>query len=264
MISKKIKALVLDMDGVLWTGDSPIGDLSGIFNRIYDRGLLVAFATNNSIRTPSAYIERLENFGVRNLVPDNVITSSITLADELKISFSAGGEVFVIGEEGLKAAITDAGFNVIEDNPSKDIIAVAVGIDRKINFNKLKTATLLIREGIPFYGTNPDKTFPTPEGMILGTGSLLAALITSTDVNPIIVGKPSPKMIAMARKRLGVQPSETLVIGDRLETDVASGQADGCHTALVFSGISNINDLNNWSPRTDYYADSLSDLLHNE
>jgi len=261
MISQKIKALILDMDGVLWTEDKPIGNLPRIFARINKKGLSIAFATNNSTRTPQKYIERLGNFGVFNLDHRHVITSSIVLADELSKDIPVKGEVFVIGEEGLKIAIGDAGFKVIEHNPSNRVNAVVVGIDRKINFDKLKIATLLIRKGIPFYGTNPDKTFPTPEGLILGTGSLLAALISATDVNPISFGKPSPKMIALARNRLGVKPADTLVVGDRLGTDIASGQADGCKTALVFSGVSSKSDLKKWTPKPDYIAGNLSDLL---
>ena len=261
MISKILKALILDMDGVLWKEDTIIGDLPKIFAQINEKGLRVGFATNNSTRTPKKYIERLEKNGVRDLDPRYVITSSIALADEISNRFPVKGDVFVIGEEGLKNALREAGFTVIESKPSNKIVAVVVGIDRKINFDKLKAATLLIRKGIPFYGTNPDRTFPTPEGLILGTGSLLAALVASTDVSPKIFGKPSPKMIAMARNRLAVEPVETLVVGDRLDTDIASGQADGCHTALVFSGISNRSDMEKWNPKPNYCAESLSDLL---
>jgi len=261
MISNKIKALILDMDGVIWTDDHPIGDLPNLFIHIFNMGLKVAFATNNSSKTRQKYIERLKLFGVTQSEFHNVLTSSIAMAIELSERFPAKGNIFVIGEYGLKEEIKKSGFNVFDSSPSSDILAVVAGIDRNINYEKLKIATLLIREGIPFFGTNPDKTFPTPEGFVPGAGSILAAITSSTGVDPFIVGKPSPKIINLARELLGVNPTETLVVGDRIETDIASGQADGCKTALVLSGVSTLEDLKKWNPPPDYLADSLSALL---
>jgi 4-nitrophenyl phosphatase len=265
MFPKEIRALILDMDGVIWKDDSPIGDLSGIFQRIANLNIKVAFATNNSSNSISKYIERLIKFGIVQSEFHNIISSSIVMANELSKSFPEKGNIFVIGEIGLKETISKQGFMVLDDKLSNDIQAVVVGIDRKIDYKKLKTATLLIRRGIPFYGTNPDKTFPTPEGLVPGAGSLLAAIKAATDVDPIVLGKPHPNMIRMAREFLGVEPRETLVVGDRVETDIASGQADGCRTALVLSGVSTLDDSKKWSPPPDYIANTLSDLLyHND
>jgi 4-nitrophenyl phosphatase len=261
MISSKITSIILDMDGVLWSENNPIGDLPMVFQTISKKSLSVALATNNSTRTPIEYIERLRKFGVNNLEPWQIITSSLALATDLVHKLPDKGDVFVIGENGLKTALLDVGFNVVDDEHTKDVVAIAVGIDRNLTFNKLRRATLLIRSGLPFYGTNPDKTFPTPEGLILGTGALIAALSTATDVNPVIMGKPSPYMISLARKRLKSLPDETLVVGDRLETDIAGGQADGCHTALVLSGVTSLSMANNWHPSPDIIAKDLSALL---
>lgn len=261
MIPSTIKALILDMDGVLWTENNPIGDLPKIFQNISDRSIKVALATNNSTRTPSQYLERLQNFGVSDLQEWQILTSSQVVTKELLSMFPEKGDIFVIGENGLISAIDDAGFHIVDEDHTEKAVAVAVGIDRGITFNKLRRATLLIRKGLPFLGTNPDKTFPTPEGLILGTGALLAALSTATEVYPKIMGKPSPDMISMARQRLGTLPHETLVIGDRLETDIASGQADGSLTALVLSGVTSIEALNSWSPAPDYCARDLAALL---
>jgi len=249
------------MDGVLWSENDPIGDLPTIFQTISRKSLSVVLATNNSSRTPIEYLDRLIRFGVKNLEPWQIITSSLALAADLSSKFPDKGDVFVIGEKGLKIALKDEGFNVVDDEHALDTVAVAVGIDRNISFNKLRRATLLIRGGVPFYGTNPDKTFPTPEGLILGTGALLAALSTATDVNPVIMGKPSPYMISLARKRLKSLPDETLVVGDRLETDIAGGQADGCLTALLLSGVTTLSMANNWHPSPDIIANDLSALL---
>ena len=249
------------MDGVLWSDNDPIGDLPGIFQTISKRSLSVALATNNSTRTPAQYIERLRKFGVKNLESGQIITSSLALATDLARILPDRGDVFVIGETGLRTALLDAGFSIVDEEYAEMAVAVAVGIDRDISFNKLRRASLLIRKGVPFYGTNPDKTFPTPEGLILGTGSLLAALSTATDVKPSIMGKPSPYMIALARQRLASQPHETLVVGDRLETDIAGGQADKCLTALVLSGVTSLAMANAWRPKPDYIVKDLSTLL---
>lgn len=249
------------MDGVLWTGNSPIGNLPEVFKTIADRSFKVALATNNSIRTPHQYVERLENYGVQGLSDRQILTSSLVLAMELRRMFPNGGDVYVIGENGLIKALEEEGFHIVDEENTANVIAVAVGIDRGITFNKLSRATLLIRKGLPFFGTNPDKTFPTPQGLILGTGAILSALTTATNIIPRIMGKPSPEIIKMARQRLGTIPSETLVVGDRLETDISSGQADGCLTALLLSGVTSAENIDAWSPAPDYCAKDLTTLL---
>jgi len=249
------------MDGVLWTENSPIGDLPKIFNFISDQKIKLSLATNNSTRTPEKYVEKLSEYGVTNVQEWQIITSSLVLANELSRLFPGKGDVYVIGEDGLIDAIENEGFSVVGADHADKVVAVAVGIDRNITFDKLRKATLLIRKGVLFLGTNPDKTFPTPDGLILGTGALLAALSAATDVSPKIMGKPSPDMIKLARNRLGSLPGETLVVGDRLETDIASGQADGCLTALVLSGVTQLEAVSGWHPAPDYCVENLSTLL---
>jgi 4-nitrophenyl phosphatase len=198
-----IKALILDMDGVLWKDDTPIGDLPTIFARIRERGLKVALATNNATRTIDEYLAKL------------------------------------------------SGFNV----------TLVSSFDRSVTYSKLSRATLHIRAGVPFYGTNPDKTFPTPEGLVPGAGAILASIESATSVEPIIIGKPKPAMMYMALERLGMQPEETLVVGDRLETDIAAGQAAGCKTALVLSGVSTRRQAEAWQPVPDLIVDDLCTLI---
>jgi 4-nitrophenyl phosphatase len=134
-------------------------------------------------------------------------------------------------------------------------------MDRSLTYAKLSKATLLIRSGVPFYGTNPDRTFPTPEGLVPGSGAILAFLETASDVKPILGGKPSPAMMDLAMQRLGTSPQQTLAVGDRLETDVLGGQNAGCRTALVLSGVATLQDLENWSPKPDLVAKDLAQLV---
>ncbi len=252
------------MDGVLWTGDNPIGDLGTIFKSIARCGLNVCLATNNATRTPEQYLVRLKEFGVDGLETWQIVTSGHALASELGKRFPQKGEVYVIGEAGLCQALSEIGFSVIDENnwsPTQKIVAVAVGMDRNINFSKLRRATLLIRAKVPFYATNPDRTFPTPEGLIPGAGALLAALVAASDVEPVVVGKPAPFMITLAQERLRTSTRQTLVVGDRLETDIAGGRAAGCPVALVLSGVSTKEMAEAWNPSPDIIAPDLASLV---
>jgi 4-nitrophenyl phosphatase len=256
-----IKALILDMDGVLWKDSTPISDLPAIFARIHERGLKVAMATNNATRTVDEHLEKLAGFGV-TLKPWQIISSALAAADALAKGFPDGGGVFIVGENGIQRALEERGFTPIID-PTDETTPVAVvgSIDRDVSYQKLRRATLHIRTGAPFYGTNPDKTFPTPQGLVPGSGSILAAIEAASGVEPIIVGKPKPSMMYMALERLGASPEETLVVGDRLETDIAAGQAAGCKTALVLSGVSTREQAEAWQPAPDLIADDLASLV---
>ena len=248
------------MDGVLWRDNTPIGNLSDIFARIRELGLKVALATNNATKTVDEYLEKLSGFGVR-LEPWQIITSALATTDRLAKQFPNRGPVFVIGGNGIQRALEECGFTpIIDPDDETTPVAVVGGIDRFVTYGKLRRATLLIRGGVPFYGTNPDKTFPTPQGLVPGAGAILAAIEAATDVKPVILGKPEPAMMYMALERLGVTPEETLVVGDRLETDIVAGQAAGCKTALVLSGVTTRQQAEAWQPAPDFIAYDLSTL----
>jgi 4-nitrophenyl phosphatase len=138
--------------------------------------------------------------------------------------------------------------------------AVIMGMDRGINFQKLCEAALLVRRGIPFYATNPDKTFPTPRGEVPGAGAWYSIIVTSTNVQPIVAGKPFPFLMELSLEKLGTKKEETLVIGDRLETDIAAGQGVGCPTALVLSGVSSMEQAEAWMPAPDLIVENLESL----
>ena len=260
MIPSNIKALILDMDGVIWRADAPIGDLAKIFARIEARGLKYVFATNNGTKTPEQYVERLAGLGV-NVKPSQVVTSALGVAYMLAQRYPKGTKVFMIGEDGIKVALEEKGFEVLSTNDAPEAKAVVMGIDRGITFDKMREATLLVRSGVPFYATNPDKTFPTPRGEIPGAGAWLSVVTTATEVEPIIAGKPFPFMMELSLEILGTKKDETLVVGDRLETDIAAGQAVGCKTALVLSGVSTKSQADTWQPQLDMIADDLSTLI---
>jgi 4-nitrophenyl phosphatase len=172
-----------------------------------------------------------------------------------------GVKIFAIGEEGVMKALRDKGFEPLPVEEAEKAQAVVMGIDRQINYNKMREAALLVRRGLPFYATNPDKTFPTPRGEIPGAGAWVSVIVTATGVEPIYAGKPAPYLLELARERLGTAKEETLVVGDRLETDIAGGQAAGCPVALVFSGVSTRKEGKAWKPGIDVMAEDLGELI---
>ncbi|MCK4726804.1 MAG: hypothetical protein KAT29_13420, partial [Anaerolineales bacterium] len=155
--SNTVKAIIIDMDGVLWRGSEPIGDLAAVFKRIEQKGLRAILATNNPTLTVDQYLDKLHDFGV-TLNPEQVITSAIATAQYLAERFPQGGPVYVIGEDGVHHALAEQDFFPAEDTA----LAVIVSLDRGLTYEKLLRATLLIRSGIPFIVTNPDSTLPIP------------------------------------------------------------------------------------------------------
>ncbi|MBI5944352.1 MAG: HAD-IIA family hydrolase [Chloroflexi bacterium] len=260
MIPSNIKALILDMDGVVWKGDAPIGDLAATFQRIRERGLKFVFATNNGTKTPEEYQKKLADLGVK-IEAYQVVTSALGVAFMLSRKFPRGTKVFMIGEDGIRVALEEKGFQILSTEDAPQAQVFVMGIDRTINFMKVAEATLLVRAGVPFYTTNTDKTFPTPRGEIPGSGSWLSVITSATGVEPIVAGKPFPYLMELSLERLGTKKNETLIVGDRLETDIAAGQAVGCPTALVLSGVSSKAQAAAWQPKMNIVAESLSDLV---
>ena len=248
------------MDGVIWRADAPLGDLPAIFHRIRERGLKFVFATNNGTKTPEQYINKLGNLGVQ-VEPWQVITSAQALSYALTQKFPRGSKIFMIGGDGVRMALEESGYEILSVENAPAAEAVVMGIDTEINFQKMSEATYLVRRGIPFYATNPDKTFPTPRGEIPGAGAWYSVIVTATGVQPVVAGKPFPFLMELALERLSTKKAETLVVGDRLETDVAGGQGVGCPTALVLSGVSTLEQANDWKPALDFIADDLSQLI---
>lgn len=254
------KGLILDMDGVLWADSHALIDLPATFSRFKELNLAVALATNNSTRTVEQYLEKLAGFGV-SVEPWQIITSALAVAEMLASRFPAGTPLFAIGGEGVMQALSARGFEVLPIQKASQAEAVVFGIDRDINFNKMVEATLLVRAGKPFYATNPDKTFPTPRGQIPGAGAWLSVITTASQVEPIIAGKPKTAMLQMALDRLGTPKEQTFVVGDRLETDIAGGQALGCPTALVLTGVATREQGEAWKPKIDVIGKDLAELV---
>ncbi len=252
----QIEGLILDMDGVLWRGSEPIGDLPAEFAQIQAMGLKFVLATNNSVRTPEEHLAKLRAFGV-DVGPDKLINSSMAVIYLLKAYYPEGGPVYVVGSNGLKQQLSEAGYPHAEEN----VLAVVVGLDREFDFAKLARANRLIRAGAKFIGTNPDVTFPMPDGLGPGAGSILAAIAAATQTEPVIAGKPESAMMRMALERMGIGAETALAVGDRLDTDIASAQGIGCRTAVVLTGVATVDTIAAWSPQPDLVAADLAAIL---
>jgi 4-nitrophenyl phosphatase len=253
-----IKGLIIDMDGVLWHDTQPIGDLPAIFAQIQSSGLKTILATNNTTKTIDEFHQKLRDFGVV-LEEWQVINSSQALGALLQEKYPHGADIYVIGQPSLKNTLSEFGFRIVTEQ--EDAHLVVSGLDYTLTFDKLKHAYLLIRNGCEYFATNGDATYPTLEGLIPGSGSIVAALETASGRKAKIVGKPSPDLYEIALKRLQLPPEETLAIGDRLETDIVGAQVAGIHTALVLTGASTLDQLKNFQPKPDIVAEDLTDLI---
>jgi len=261
MIPSNIKALILDMDGVVWKSDAPIGNLPEIFARIRERGLKFVFATNNGTKTPEEYQQKLADLGV-DVDSTQIVTSALGVAFMLAQKYPRGTKIFMIGGKGVRVALEEKGFEILSVENASQAQIFVMGIDPEVSFQKVAEATLLVNAGIPFYTTNTDRTFPTPRGEIPGSGSWLSVITSATGIEPISAGKPFPYLMELSLERLGTKKEETLVVGDRLETDIAAGQSVGCPTAAVLSGVSTREQAEAWKPSPPtFIAECLSELV---
>jgi len=227
--------LVIDMDGVLWRGGTPLPGLAAFFDALAARAMPRVLATNNAGRTPAQYVARLAAWGVP-IAPDDVLTAALVAAGYMANTLDAGAPVYVIGQEGLREALAGAGFRLVDDIATP-AVAVAVGFDRHLTYDKLKLAALHLQRGARFIGTNGDVTYPAEEGLLPGNGATLAALTAATGRAPEIVGKPERPMFDAALRRLGLPAADVAMIGDRLDTDIVGAERAGLRTILVETGV---------------------------
>ena len=253
---KAIRGVVSDMDGVLWRSTEILPGAVDFFALLRRLGIPFILASNNSSRSPADYVAKIEKAGLGPVTEGEIVTSATTTADYLKNHYPPGTRVHALGGDGLRGLVAAAGFPQVMENAD----VVVAGLDFDLTYDKLRRAALLIRAGADFIGTNDDVTFPSAEGLIPGAGSLLAALRAATDREPIIMGKPGRAMFETALRRLGTPPEQTLMIGDRLNTDIAGAQATGLHTALVLSGVSTREEATAASAPPDAVFDDLAAL----
>lgn len=252
-----IQAVVSDMDGVLWRGTETMPHAIEFFTYLAERGIPFVLATNNSGRHPEYYAKRLLDLGFPKVEPWQIVTSGTATASYLHTQYEQGTRLYVTGNEGLKQVLTEAGFVVAEH----EVQAVVSGIDFNFTYDIAVAATTLIRGGAAFIGTNGDLTFPTATGLAPGAGSILAMIEAATDVKPTVIGKPEVAMFEAALRAMNATPQATLMLGDRLNTDISGAHAAGLKSAFVLTGVHTTQHMETLGITPDAIFNDLGELL---
>jgi glycerol-1-phosphatase len=264
-------SFLFDLDGVLYRGSEPVAAAAEVVDAIRARGKPVAFMTNNSARTPDEVVDHLRSVGVGANV-DEVETSALATA---KLLAERGvRSAFVIGETGLVTALRDANITIVDSGGpgarsagasragDESPPVVVVGLDRHLTYERLRDAAVLVERGSSFVASNADASFPAEDGAAWpGAGAIAAVIETTTGISPEIVGKPHAPLLRSALARAGGQ--RPLVIGDRLDTDIAGAVGLGLDSLLVLTGISTRTDANALDPtsRPTYVGEDLRVLF---
>ena len=235
----QLRSAIIDMDGVLYRLNTPLGGAAEFLQFLQHTHRRYLLVTNNPTLTPAQYVDKLAGMGITASEGD-ILTSGEATAQYLANAAPPGTRVYVIGEHGIRAALEKRGFVLADDT---EVAYVVASLDRQLTYDKLRTATLAIRAGARFVGSNPDKTLPTEAGLVPGAKAILAALEVATDTLPLIIGKPEPAMLQLALQKLDAEPGTTAIIGDGLETDIAGGQRLGLVTILLLSGVTTSEQL---------------------
>lgn len=255
---RDVKAVLFDMDGVVYVGNQPLPGVQEILDYLDSTGRRWLFITNNASNTSPMFAEKLAKMDI-NVDPAHILGSAEATAAWLGEQVPAKGKVIMLGMEGLRTALLNEGFTLVDD-PFEAEFAVA-GINFNLIYEEAKNITLAVRNGARFVGTNIDPTYPTEQGQIPGTGSIIAMLEAATGVKAEIVGKPYPGMYELAMHRLGADIPTTLMVGDRYETDIAGAAKLGLVTTGVLSGISSRGDFEAGDPPPTFILDGLPALL---
>ena len=251
-----IRHLLVDLDGVLYRGDTALEGAQSFISFLHRKDIAVRLVTNNATLTPAQYVAKLEDMHI-DAHEDEIFTSALATCLYLEDQSQRGKTAFVIGEDGLVDAMQRANIRPAKDRPDW----VIVGLDRQVTYEKLSIAALAIQAGARFLGTNPDRSLPTEQGLVPGAGAILAALVATTGVEPIVVGKPEPLMLELAMKQLGGSVRDTAILGDRLDTDIQAANALGMPSILVLTGVSTRADLEKGSIKPSLVARDLPELI---
>lgn len=252
----KIRHLLIDLDGVLYRGNTMLACAEVFISWLHQRGITFRLVSNNATLTPGQYVEKLARMGIR-VRGDEIFTSALATARYLRREGQQGQTAYVIGEDGLRAALREAGIHITNERPAW----VIVGLDREVTYEKLAAAALAIEAGARFLGTNPDKSFPSERGLVPGAGALQAVLTATTGQQPLVVGKPQPLMFQMAMEQLGGSVHDTAMLGDRLDTDIQGANALGLTTILVLTGISGRQEAERGPIHPTTIVENLAELM---
>ena len=248
------KAYLIDMDGVLVHGKNAIPGAADFIQRLYDRGHKYLVLTNNSRYTATDLQHRLQSAGI-NIDTKRIYSSAMATARFVQ-SQKPDGSAYVLGDTGLYQALTDAGYTLTDYNPDY----VILGETESYPYDKIIRATQLIWAGTPFIATNPDPSGPAETGLTPACGAVAALIEKATGFAPYFVGKPNPLMMRSALRYLSEHSENTIMVGDRMDTDVKMGLESGLETILVLTGVTSPEMITNFPYRPNRVVNSVADI----
>lgn len=254
--SSQVQNYLMDMDGVIVREDRLIPNADRFIERLREAGCRFLILTNNSIYTARDLAARLRHFGL-DVADADIWTSALATARFLA-SQRPNGTAFVIGEAGLTTALYEIGYTQTDRDPDY----VVLGETRTYSFERIQRAIRLVDAGARFIATNPDPTGPSPEGLVPATGAVAAMISKATGVEPYFVGKPNPLMMRSALRAIDAHSDATVMIGDRMDTDIVAGLEAGMRTILVLSGITSREAVERYPYRPTRIVDSVADLVN--
>jgi NagD protein len=243
------------MDGVIYKGKQLITGAKEFVERLQADNYNFLFLTNNSEKTAEELKNKLKGLGINNLTAHNFITASMATAIFLSQQ-SSQKTAYLIGGSGLFAELQNLNFEITDDKPEY----VVVGKTKYFNYEMLKTAVNLIRAGSRFIATNPDTLDPIEDGVEPACGSLVAAIERAAGKKPYIIGKPNALMLTIAKRKLQAHSTETMMIGDRMDTDIVGGMEAGMQTCLVLSGVSSRETIECYPYKPNYVFESVAEI----
>lgn len=252
------RLFLLDMDGTLYLDESLFDGAYDFLRHVKNTGGRYLFLTNNSSKGIGSYVEKMQRLGIDADAGD-FFTSVDATAEYLKNGFQ-DKLLYVFGTESFKKQLSDAGFHVT-DQRSDEVEALVCGFDTELTFQKLEDACILLGRPIPFIATNPDWVCPTWYGYVPDCGSVCEMLFRATGRRPVVIGKPQPEMALLAMAAAGTAPEQTVLIGDRLYTDIACGVNAGIDTILVLSGESTLQTLAESQTKPTYVFKNIRQVL---
>lgn len=249
------KSYLIDMDGVLVTGGTPIPGANEFISRLRERGARFLVLTNNSKYTPGDLAFRLNSSGL-DIQPECIFTSAMATARFLA-SQRPHGTAYVIGESGLTWAIHSAGYVITERDPDYVVLGEALNY----SLEQLTLATRLVAAGARFIATNPDNNGPAEGGIVPACGAVAALIERASGVSAFFVGKPNPLMLRLALNSIGAHSESTVMVGDRMDTDVIGGVQAGMETVLVLSGMTRREEVTRFPYQPTRVVDSVADIM---
>jgi NagD protein len=248
------KNYLIDMDGVLVTGVNIVPGAEKFIARLKERNAKYLVLTNNPRYTPGDLAHRLEWIGLE-IPSERIFTSALATARFLHAQ-RPGGTAFVIGDSGLTDAIHDVGYIITDHDPEY----VVLGETNSIDFEQITKAIRLVSGGAHFIATNPDPAGPTENGMVPACGAMAALIERASGVSPFFIGKPNPLMVRLALNYMGVHSEQTVMIGDRMDTDIVTGIESGMDTILVLSGVTREQDVRRFPYQPTRIVGSIGEI----